>query len=115
MNISIIVGGRFHAFDLAKQLNKNNYLSQLITSYPKYYIKKKYGIDNSRIKSIFLKEIVQRSFLNKIYNFEDKLIEYFDEKAEKMIDFENLDILIGWSSFSLKSFITAQKKNVLKF
>ena len=27
-------------FDLAKQLNKNNYLNQLITSYPKYYIKK---------------------------------------------------------------------------
>ena len=53
MNISIIVGGRFHAFDLAKQLNKNNYLNQLITSYPKYYIKKKYGIDNSRIRSIF--------------------------------------------------------------
>ena len=114
MNISIIVGGRFHAFDLAKQLNKNNYLNQLITSYPKYYIKKKYGIDNSRIKSIFLKEIVQRSFLNKIYNFEDKLIEYFDVKAEKMIDFENLDILIGWSSFSLKSFITAQKKKCIK-
>ena len=31
-----------------------------------------------------------------------------------MIDFENLDILIGWSSFSLKSFITAQKKKCIK-
>ena len=40
MNISIIVGGRFHAFNLAEQLNKNGYLSQIITSYPKFYLKK---------------------------------------------------------------------------
>ena len=31
-----------------------------------------------------------------------------------MIDFENLDILIGWSSFSLKSFITAKQKKCIK-
>ena len=45
MNISIIVGGRFHAFNLAEQLNINNFLSQLITSYPKIYLKNKYEID----------------------------------------------------------------------
>ena len=40
MKISIIVGGRFHAFNLAQQLNNHGCLNQLITSYPKNFIKK---------------------------------------------------------------------------
>ena len=114
MNISIIVGGRFHAFNLAEQLNNNNNLKQLITTYPKYFIKKNYGIDKKKIQSLVFKEIVQRSFLNKIYNFNDKLIEHFDNKAQKLIDFKDLDILIGWSSFSLKSFQLGRNNKCLK-
>ena len=114
MNISIIVGGRFHAFNLAEQLNNNNNLKQLITTYPKYFIKKNYGIDKKKIRSVILKEIVERSFLGKIYDFNDKLIEHFDKKAQKLIDFENLDILIGWSSFSLQSFLKAQSEKCIK-
>ena len=60
MNISIIVGGRFHAFNLAEQLNINNNLSQLITSYPKMYLKNKYEINPRKIKSIFIKEILTK-------------------------------------------------------
>ena len=86
MNISIIVGGRFHALNLAEQLNNNNHLKQLITTYPKFFIKKKYGIDKEKINSIYLKEIIQRSFINKIYDFNDQLIEHFDKKAQKLID-----------------------------
>jgi len=114
MNISIIVGGRFHAFNLAEQLNNNNNLKQLITTYPKYFIKKNYGIDKKKIQSVILKEIIQRSFLNKIYNFNDKLIEHFDNKAQKLLDFKDLDILIGWSSFSLKSFQLVKNNKCLK-
>ena len=114
MNISIIVGGRFHAFNLAEQLHNNNNLKQLITTYPKYFIKKNYGIDKKKIHSVILKEIVQRSFLNRIYNFNDKLIEHFDNKAQKLIDFKDLDILIGWSSFSLKSFKLGENNKCLK-
>jgi glycosyltransferase involved in cell wall biosynthesis len=114
MNISIIVGGRFHAFNLAEQLNKNNNLKQLITTYPKYFINKNYGIDKKKIQSILLKEIVQRTFLNKIYDFNDILTEYFDIKAQKLIDFKNLDILVGWSSFSLKSFQFGKNIKCLK-
>ena len=42
MKVSILVGGRFHAFNLAQQLQKRNYLEQLVTSYPKIYIKTKF-------------------------------------------------------------------------
>lgn len=114
MNISIIVGGRFHAFNLAEQLNLNNNLNQLITSYPRFYLKNKYKINQSKIKSIIFKEIISKFRLNKFKKLDDYIIEYFDKKASKLIDFKNLDILIGWSSFSLHSFKNAQKYNCLK-
>ncbi len=114
MNISIIVGGRFHAFNLAEQLNKKNHLKQLITSYPKYLIDRKYEISMNRIKSIYFKEIIQRSFVNKFYDFNDFLTEYFDRRANSLLDFKDLDILIGWSSFSYHAFSSAKNIKCLK-
>ena len=114
MKISIVVGGRFHAFNLAEQLNKKNYLKQLITTYPKFYIKKNFNIKNEKISSIIIKELVQRSFLNKIYNFNDYLIENFDRNAANLLELNDLDILIGWSSFSYNAFIQAKNKKCVK-
>jgi len=39
MKITIQVGGRFHAFNLAYQLERRGYLQKLITSYPKLNLK----------------------------------------------------------------------------
>ena len=94
MKVTIIVGGRFHAFDLAEQLHKSKFLKQLITSYPKYYINKNFNIESKFIKSFFLKEILHRS-LKKIslfdHYFDIDLItsNLFDNKASKIIDFKN--------------------------
>ena len=61
MKISIVVGGRFHAFDLAQYLNENKLLEKLITSYPKFYIKRNYkNIDIKRVDTIILKELLNR-------------------------------------------------------
>ena len=48
MKISIAVGGRFHAFDLARQLKNEGHLNLLITSFPKYYVNK-YGLNHHKI------------------------------------------------------------------
>ena len=74
MKVSIIVGGKFHAFNLAQQINKNYFLNQIITSYPKYKLKK-YGINRNRITSIILKEILLKffnklSFVNYVFDFQ---------------------------------------------
>ncbi len=114
MNIAIIVGGRFHAFNLAEQLNKNNNLKQIITSYPKLYLKNKFNIENDKVNSILLKEIVSRSFLSKFFDTNNFLTEYFDKKASDLVNYKNLDILIGWSSFSLKSFYKAKNYKCIK-
>ncbi len=119
MKITIIVGGRFHAFNLAEQLNKDKFLKQLITSYPKSYIKKNFLIEDQSITSLPLKEILHRSlikinFINKYFDVDLFTSKIFEHKASKYINFENTDILVGWSSFSLKSFQLAKKFNCVK-
>lgn len=118
MKISIVVGGRFHGFDLAEQLEKKSLLNQLITSYPKSYVIKNYNISEKKIISIIFKEIFSRGlnkigFLNRFFEIEDFIINYFGKAASKKISLQNLDILIGWSSFSLESFKRV-KQNCVK-
>jgi len=55
MKVTIVVGGKFHAFDLAEQLEKKSHLLNLITSYPKWKICKFYNIEKKKIKSVVLK------------------------------------------------------------
>lgn len=113
MKITILVGGRFHAFNLAEEIDKKGYLLQLITSYPKFYIKKNFKIDLKRIKTIILKEIISRiPYINKI--LDDYISNYFEKTASTILNFNDTDILIGWSSFSLASFQKAQKYKVIK-
>ena len=119
MKIAIVVGGRFHAFNLAEQLNYKGYLSQLITSYPKFYIKKNFNISSDKVKTIISKEIFSRiisknKYLNKMLNIDDFLINYFDKFASKKLDLNNLNILVGWSSFSLESFKKVQNSTCIK-
>ena len=55
MKVSISVGGKFHAFYLAAQLQKKGDLHQLITSYPRFEVKKS-GVHEDKISSIVVKE-----------------------------------------------------------
>ena len=119
MKVSIIVGGRFHAFNLAEELEKKNELYQLVTTYPKFYFKNKFKIDKNKIKSFYLKEIISRSlskidFLQERFNLDNFVINYFDRQASKIINYSDSDILVGWSSFSLESFKKAQNFNCIK-
>lgn len=106
MKIVIQVGGKFHAFNLAYQLEKRGYLQKIITSYPKFETTK-YGIPKNKINSILIKEFLHRGWKklpNKIVNFYDfnpYINNLFDMLASKKI--KHPDIFVGWSSKSLKS------------
>lgn len=118
MKISIIVGGKFHAFNLAEQINNNRYLKKIVTSYPKFKLEK-YGIERDKIYSIILKEILIKflnklSFLNSIFDYNYFLCEYFDHRASKHLEFKDTDILVGWSGFSKKCFLEAKKFKCIK-
>ena len=118
--VSIVVPGKFHSFYLAKGLQKKNVLFSIITSYPKYLVLK-YQIKDESIKSIFIKEIIERVLLklnlnfilSKIYFYLNSL---FENLSTKMIEFNKIDILVAWSGSAEKSFkkINLLKKNIIK-
>ncbi len=116
MKIIISVGGRFHAFNLAQQLLRRNYLKHLITSYPKFEAKK-WGVPAEKIKSVFIKEILQRfwqrlpAFLKNIYNPQFLIHEIFDKLASRKI--EKSDIFVGFSSFSFHSLKKAKRMGII--
>ena len=67
MKIVVSIFGRFHFFDLAKQLHKRGALKQIITSYP-YFKIAEWGIDQKSVRSVVALEIAKR-FLFKINKF----------------------------------------------
>ncbi|NUO08525.1 MAG: glycosyltransferase family 4 protein [Candidatus Brocadia sp.] len=112
MQVTISVGGVFHAFYLTQQLLKQGYLNKLITSYPKFEAAK-YGIPKEKIKSILLKEILHRGwsklpqFCKNLYNPQFFISDLYDKLAAKKL--EKCDIFVGFSSFSLHSLRKAKK------
>ena len=51
MKVTIVVGGRWHAFDLASELHKAGHLHKIITNYPFWYVKK-WDIPQEKIASL---------------------------------------------------------------
>ncbi len=111
MKVCISLGGRFHAFYLAKYLQEQGYLYHLCTSYPKYEVAK-YGIDTKKVSTVVSKEIMQRGYrklmkreLTDIY-----LCDWFDYWASKQIPLD-ADVYIIWSGFALKTIQRIRKYN----
>lgn len=106
MRVSISVGGRFHAFDLALQLLKRGFLSQLITSYPKSYAKR-YGIPPELVRSVIGKEIMKRGWdrmpllVRSLWNPDFFINTYFDWRAAKQLS--SCDIFVGWANQSSRA------------
>jgi glycosyltransferase involved in cell wall biosynthesis len=105
MQVTISVGGRFHAFYLAQQLLKYGYLQRLITSYPKFEVLK-YGIPRDRVGSVLIKELMLRGWqkvpfnLRELYNPQYLIHEIYDRWASYLYDGKS-DICVAFSSFGL--------------
>jgi glycosyltransferase involved in cell wall biosynthesis len=116
MKVIISVGGRFHAFNLAQQLLKRDALKFIITSYPKF-ITKKLDLPDNKVKSVIIKEILERSyyklpeFLKNLYNPQFFITEIFDKLASRKL--EKADIFVGWSSFSLHTLRKAKNMGMI--
>lgn len=113
MKITISVLGRFHAFDLARQLLKRNYLHKLITSYPKF-MAVKFGIPKEKVISILPVEVIKRlwakfpAFIQNSYNSQLLISNFYDRFASLFVP--KTDIFVGFSSVSLYSLRKAKKK-----
>jgi glycosyltransferase involved in cell wall biosynthesis len=113
MKVTISVYGRFHAFNLAQQLQKRGYLYKLISSYPTFAITK-YGIDRDFIQSLWALEVLSRSWyrlpswLRSDRNLDLWFTELFDHAVSKSLKNE-FNLFVGWSGFNLWSLHRAKK------
>ncbi|MCM8792431.1 MAG: glycosyltransferase family 4 protein [Candidatus Omnitrophica bacterium] len=103
MKVIISVGGKFHAFYLAKELEKRGFLDTIFTSYP-YFKVKDSKIDKKKVKCLITKEILGRLFYRVPYIRNKIDISYytanlFDLEVARRI--KSCDIFVGWSSFCL--------------
>lgn len=111
MKVSISVGGKFHAFYLAAQLQKKGDLHQLITSYPRFEVKKS-GVHEDKISSIVVKELLQRSYrkfptiVQERYNPQFLICDLYDRLAARKL--KPCELFVGWSSFSRHTFKKAK-------
>ena len=108
MNITVSVHGRWHAFELASVLNQKGKLVKLITTYPKFGVRRIIG-EKIPIASKPILEIRRRIYDRwKLGGKPDlKIAESFGRFAANMIP-EELDIFVGWSSASLEAIPVVQ-------
>lgn len=112
MKVNISVVGRFHAFNLAKQLQDKVFLNKLITTYPKFIVNKWHIKKNLTTSEVFL-EILRR-YGSKIPFIPKSYINTFLQKSHAKNSAKYLkecDIFIGWSGSSLEALVEAKKQN----
>ncbi len=97
--------GRFHAFDLAGQLERRGQLHQLVTSYPRFF-GARFGIPRSRISSVLSNEILRRGFARlpaRLRGHADREAEFHDHygrRAARRLR-PGADLLVAWSGSAL--------------
>jgi len=111
MKVNVSTVGRFHAFNLASELEKRGYLNKLITTYPKFKAGQ-WLIPKKKIVSKVLLELLRR-YGDRIKFFDPYVLDNIAHKsialtAAKYIS--QADISIGWSGNSLEAISESNKQ-----
>jgi glycosyltransferase involved in cell wall biosynthesis len=112
VKVTVSVLGRFHAYELAAQLERNRVLHQLLTSLPKSQTDR-FGIPRDKVRTFLLPEILKRGFdhfsTTKIGVLGNPLASclYANWAAGELE--QGQDIFVGWSGFSLPALQRAKR------
>lgn len=114
MNVTIVVGGRWHAFDLARELNKYGCLHRIITNYPSWFVRK-WGIPQEKIVSLpltfyIIKIIYKLGGQNLMMRCQWWVHSIFANAANKYLD--GSEIIHCWSQWAEPSLLWAEKNNI---
>ena len=114
MKITIVVGGRWHAFDLAKELCKEGHLHRLITNYPVWFVRK-WEIPESKIVSLpvtfWLVKIIYRiGGESLMMRCQWWIHSWFAKRAANYLS--GSELIHGWSQWSEPSFQWAKIKGI---
>ena len=101
MKIGIVVHGRFHAFDLARELIRAGHDVCLITNYPKR-VAEKFGIPRKSVQSNLLHGIVSRGMQKVDQLLRRQLSEPFTHRwfgawSAKVVAQKHFDVVHGFS------------------
>ena len=111
-----VVGGRWHAFDLANELNKQGHLHKLITNYPTWFVKK-WGIPPEKVVSLpitfwVVKAIYKIGGEKLMMRCQWSVHRWFAERAANYLS--GSELIHGWSQWSEPSFEWAQARTVFQ-
>ena len=114
MRVTIVVGGRWHAFDLARHLHHRGHLHRLITTYPRWFVKR-WGLPPEKVVSLPLVFVVVKA----IYKLGGEALmmrcqwlvhSWFARWASGHLDGSQL--IHGWSQWSEPSLRWAAQRSV---
>ncbi|KXX72546.1 glycosyltransferase family 4 protein [Flammeovirga sp. SJP92] len=114
MKYTVIVNGRFQAFDYASELHKQGKLDKLISSMP-YYIAKKYNIPSDKYEGFPIFEYLKyssRKVLKK--NLPTMLYAKAFTKWAKTKIPKNTNVIFSSAGYSYEIFTDKQFQNVIK-
>jgi len=116
MKVSILTGGVWHAFYVAEQLYLRGILSEIITGYPYFKLKKRRrSVPWEKIKSVPYPMIFQFLYRRLRLPASGKITYlssiFFDILASTKI--RNCDLLVGWPTFCLYSLRKAKSKGIV--
>ena len=114
MKVTIVVGGRWHAFDLAQQLHSHGHLHRLITNYPRWFVAR-WGIPREKVVSLPLTFWVIKA----IYKIGGEALmmrcqwwvhNWFALRAVNHL--EGSELIHGWSQWSKPSLQWARNRGI---
>ena len=123
MKFSIYIKGRDWTFQLAEVLSRTDNLDFLVTSYPKFFVKK-YKVPANKIKSIFWLELLGRLIMKfdpllrkLILNFDtDLVMDWITDRIYSSFFIQNSDFfLLGFGNSTCKIIEKAKKKILKQF
>ena len=112
MKIAVSVHGRFHGFDLARELRRHGVLAGLITTYPSFAVRRYMGriADLSTAPHLEVRRRVCQKIGGLCRDLDLQLAERFGHFAKKNIP--ECDILVGWSSATLETIPVAHDRGI---
>lgn len=118
LKIAIVVHGRFHGFDLARELINQGHNVTLFTNYPKTIVEK-FGVPRKNVKSFLMHGIISRVLFNldkalKTSYFEPFIHTWFSKLAGNAIEKDNYDVIHCFSGVAEEVYQQVFSRNTIK-
>lgn len=112
-NITIVVLGKFHAFDIALELQKQNRLNRLISSMP-MSVARKYDIELTRYRGLPIFEVLRRVYRFFYHREQDTWLPKLFTKVAMIFIHKSSQVIIGYTGNSFEIFGSPKFDSCLK-